>query len=87
MALSDNPFIGLTAAELQAKRTLWLTAMDDIAKTGKSYSFPGLSLTHADLSEIRQTLSDLRVALDLATGVTSQVAQAVINTRRQFSGR
>ncbi len=87
MALSDNPYIGLTADELAAKRALYLQAEDDILKTGKSSAFPGWSMTRADLSDIRTALSLLRIAIGVAGGTIKQMAQARFVSGRQFSGR
>lgn len=87
MALSDNPYLSLTPAEIAAKQALYLQAEDDILKTGKSNAFPGWSITRADLGEIRASLSLLQVALSVASGTGSQIAQARFRTDRQFSGR
>jgi len=86
MALSDNPYLGLSTTELAAKRALYLQAEDDVLKTGKSNAFPGWSISRADLPDIRAALSLLQVAISYANG-TPQTAQARIRTDRQFSGR
>ncbi len=87
MALSDNPYIGLTAQELTDKRALYLQAEDDILKTGKSNAFPGWSVTRAELDQIRTALSLLRIAIGYTAGTIHQSAQARFRTDRQFSGR
>jgi hypothetical protein len=87
MALSDNPYIGLPLSELQEIQALYLQVLRDIAKTGRSYAFPGLSLTRADLKEVRDLLSELRAAIDFTaggTGAIKQFANVVINTQSQF---
>lgn len=87
MALTDNPFIGLPLTELQDIQQLYLQVLKDIAKTGRSYAFPGLSLTRADTKEVRDLLSELRLAIDFTqsgTGAIKQFANVVINTQRQF---
>jgi hypothetical protein len=87
MALTDNPFIGLPLADITALRQSALLAMQDVLKTGKSNSFPGWSITRADLAELRTILSQLRTAEDNASGTGGkQMAYARINTSRQFSG-
>lgn len=86
MALSDNPYLSLTSAELAAKIALYLQAEDDVLKTGKSNAFPGWSITRAELSEIRAALSLLQVALAFASGTSHQSVQARFRTDRQFSG-
>ena len=87
MALTDNPFVGVDAATLQTLRTNYLQVLTDIAKTGKSYAFPGLSLTRADINDVTKILGQLRTALDIAAGTTSQVAYATIRTNTKFTGR
>lgn len=87
MALTDNPFIGVDTATLQQMQADYLQVLTDIAKTGKSYAFPGLSLTRADIPEVKKTLAELRLALGVATGATIQVAQATIRTDCKFTGR
>jgi len=87
MALTDNPFIGLPLTELQELQTLYVGVLKDIAKTGRSYAFPGLSLTRADVKEVRDILSELRGAIDFTAGGTGQIKQfanVVINTQSQF---
>jgi hypothetical protein len=87
MALTDNPFIGVDVATLQQLQTDYLQVLTDIARTGKSYAFPGLSLTRADLPEVKKTLAELRLAIGLTTGTTHQVAYATVRTDRKFTGR
>lgn len=90
MALTDNPFIGLPVDQIQQLRASCVQAIFDVLKTGKSNAFPGWSITRADLAELRAMLSQLRIALDDATGTGGggrQIAYATINTARQFSGR
>ncbi len=88
MALSDNPFIGLTTEELAAMRATWLQVLDDIAKGGQSYAFPGRSFTRADIPHVKETLSELRAAIEVTSGSGrgKQFVQAVIDTQRSFSG-
>jgi hypothetical protein len=58
--------------------------MIDIAKTGKSYAFPGLTLSRADLNEIRETLSLLRLSIEYDSGQARQVAYVRVDTQNQF---
>ena len=87
MALTDNPFIGLPLVEIQDLQALYLQVLRDIAKTGRSYAFPGLSLTRADITEITNMLSLLRMAIDFTaggSGAIKQFANVTINTQQQF---
>jgi hypothetical protein len=87
MALSDNPYIGIPVADLLARQTLLFQAEGDVLKTGKSNAFPGWSITRADMPEIRNSLSLIRIAIGYANGTIKQSAQAIIRTDHQFSGR
>jgi hypothetical protein len=88
MALSDNPFIGLSIETISSLRQAAMLAMMDVLKTGKSNAFPGWSITRADLSELRTILSQLRTAEEMAMGIGGkQIAYATVNTSQQFSGR
>ena len=89
MALTDNPFIGLPLADLQALQTLAIQTLANIMKTGQNYSFPGLSRTNLNASDLTTILSQLRVAIGAtpggsASGKIRQVANAVIDTQNQF---
>jgi len=65
-------------------RTQWLQVLSDVAGGGKSYSFPGRSFSRADLPDIRNTLSELRTAIEFTSGDGKQVVQALINTHSNF---
>jgi hypothetical protein len=88
MALSDNPFIGLPLATLTQMQADWLQCLSDLAKAGQSYTFPGRSMTRANLPEVRNTLMELRIALNVAVsgGAGKQSANAIIDTQSRFSG-
>lgn len=88
MALTDNPFIGLPLADIQALRAAATQAILDVLKVGHSNSFPGWSITRENLSDMIAMAGQLRVAEENAMGTGGkQIAYATINTSRQFSGR
>lgn len=89
MALTDNPFIGLPLADIQALRAAAVQAITDVLKVGKSNAFPGWSITRENLRDIRDIAAQLRTAEENATpgGGGKQIAYATINTARQFTGR
>jgi hypothetical protein len=84
--LSQNPFVGLTATELLQLRTTWLLVLGQIASGGVSYAFPGRSFTRADLDTVKDTLAEIRAAIDYLNASGKQMVQAVIDTQRRFSG-
>lgn len=85
MALTDNPYIGLPLDDLVKQRALYFQAEQDVLKTGKSNAFPGWSISRADLPEIRNSMSLLRIAIDYTSGKLKQVAQVTIDTQHQFA--
>jgi hypothetical protein len=88
MALTDNAFIGLPLADIQALRAAATQAILDVLKVGRSNSFPGWQITRENLSEMVAIAGQLRVAEEYASGTGGkQIAYATINTSRQFSGR
>jgi len=46
---------GITLAQAEAKLTLWLTAEEKVVKN-QSYNINGVSVTRANLREIRETI-------------------------------
>jgi hypothetical protein len=84
MPASDNPFIGLQSADLTDLQAKWLQVIKDLATTGQSYTFPGRSLTRADLAEARETLMLINQAIRFSNGQGRQIAQARIETQSNF---
>jgi hypothetical protein len=65
--MSSNAFRGLPLNQLIQLQATYLDAMVALAQN-QSYSRPGLSLTRADLGQVRQTLADINDALQTAQG-------------------
>ena len=86
-SLTDNPFVGLPLATLLTYQQKYLQVLTDIANTGVSYAFPGLSLTRADIDKVLGLLSAIRVAIGATPGSggnVKQIAYATIDTQQQF---
>jgi hypothetical protein len=66
MARSD--FFGLEVATLEELRDEYVAAIKAVAVNGVSYSIGGRSLSRANLTEMRNTLGDVLMALDRASG-------------------
>jgi len=88
MGQVDNPFIGYTSAELTTLRAQLKTAISDILKVGKSYTFPGRTHTKADLSDLMQMQRYANAAWDALSGVGGKtIVQARVNTTGTCGGR
>lgn len=85
MALTDNPFIGLPLQQQQDLQSAYIQVLFDIAQTGRSYAFPGLSLTRADMEQVNEMLRQLRMSIEYTTGQVRQIAQVVIDTQNNFN--
>jgi hypothetical protein len=77
-------------ADLIDLQTKWLQAIKDLATAGQSYTFPGRSLTRANLPEARETLMLVNQAISHATstaagGGAKQIVQATIDTQSHFA--
>lgn len=83
MALSDNPFITLTLAQVQALQVEYLQILKDIAGGGQSYT-QGRQFTRADLRAVTATLSQIGNAIQFlgGTGLT-----AVVPISSQLTGK
>lgn len=75
----QNPFEGLTTAQLQSLQSKYLAALEALA-VNQAYSLNGRSLTRANLPEVRDTLGMINSALAVAQGTTARV------TRVNFTG-
>lgn len=70
--MPGNPFIGLDSATLSSLRTAYVAAITALA-SNQSYSLNGRSLTRSNLSEVKETLSQIIAAQADAAGTTTDV--------------
>ena len=84
MALTDNPFIGLPLQQQKDLQAAYLQVLFDIAKVGRSYAFPGMTITKADLQQVNETLRQLRMSIEYTLGQVKQIAQVRVDTQNQF---
>lgn len=78
MALSKS-FFGLPQDLLVELRDQYVECVKKIAVVGQSYSISGRTFSHANLSEVKQTLQEIQAALREAQGVR------ITNTYANFS--
>jgi hypothetical protein len=67
MALQKT-FFGLPLATLESLQLKYLACLEAIAVAGASYSIAGRQFTRASMSEVKDTLRELQVAIDNAKG-------------------
>ena len=67
----SNPFIGLTAAQLQSLQTAYLDCITALA-SNQSYSLNGRTITRVDLDKVTRTLGQINAALGVTNGTSAQ---------------
>jgi hypothetical protein len=65
--MARSTFFGLPVAVLEELRDEYIAALKAIATNGVSYSIGGRSLSRANLTEVKTTLSEIVAALDRAS--------------------
>lgn len=81
MALKKT-FFGLDVATLESLRLKYLACLEAIAVAGASYSIAGRQFTRANMSEVKDTIRELTVAIDAAKGTRIRRTVAAFSTQR-----
>jgi hypothetical protein len=66
--MAKGDFIGLPLTTLTSLRDKYITCLEAIAVAGSSYSIAGRSFSRANLGEVRDTIAELTLAIQQATG-------------------
>jgi hypothetical protein len=66
--MGRSAFFGLPTATLEELRDEYIAAIKAVAVNGVSYSIGGRSLSRANLTEMKNALSEILSALDRASG-------------------
>ena len=66
--MAKGDFIGLPLTTLTSLRDNYITCLEAIAVAGASYSIAGRSFSRANLGEVRDTIAELTLAIQQATG-------------------
>jgi hypothetical protein len=66
--MAKGDFIGLPLTTLTSLRDKYITCLEAIAVAGSSYSISGRTFTRANLSDVRDTIAELTLAIQQATG-------------------
>jgi hypothetical protein len=74
--MAKGDFIGLPLTTLTSLRDKYITCLEAIAVAGASYSIAGRSFSRANLGEVRDTIAELTLAIQQATGTRIRTTYA-----------
>jgi hypothetical protein len=74
--MAKGDFIGLPIATLNSLRDKYITCLEAIAVAGASYSIAGRSFSRANLSEVREIIAELTLAIQSASGTRIRTTYA-----------
>ena len=74
--MAKGDFIGLPLATLTSLRDKYITCLEAIAVACSSYSIAGRSFSRANLGEVRDTIMELTLAIQQATGTRVRTTYA-----------
>ena len=74
--MAKGDFIGLPIATLNSLRDKYITCLEAIAVAGASYSIAGRSISRANLSEVREIIAELTIAIQSASGTRIRTTYA-----------
>jgi hypothetical protein len=66
--MAKGDFIGLPLATLTSLRDKYVACLEAIAVAGSSYSIAGRSFSRANLGEVRDTIAELTLAIQVVNG-------------------
>ena len=61
--MARGDFVGLPVATLNSLRSKYIECLEAIAVAGASYSIAGRSFSRANLSEVREIIAELTLAI------------------------
>ena len=74
--MAKGDFIGLPLATLTSLRDKYVTCLEAIAVAGSSYSIAGRSFSRANLGEVRDTIAELTLAIQVVNGTRIRTTYA-----------
>jgi len=74
--MAKGDFIGLPIATLNSLRDKYISCLEAIAVAGASYSIAGRSFSRANLSEVREIITELTIAIQSASGTRIRTTYA-----------
>jgi len=82
--MAKGDFIGLPLTTLTSLRDKYVTCLEAIAVAGSSYSIAGRSFSRANLSEVRDTIAELTLAIQSGTGQRIRTTYAKFGPARSI---
>ena len=74
--MARGDFVGLPVATLNSLRDKYVACLEAIAVAGASYSIAGRSFSRANLSEVREIIAELTLAIEDAAGTRIRTTYA-----------
>ena len=74
--MARGDFVGLPIATLNSLRDKYIACLEAIAVAGASYSIAGRSFSRANLSEVREIIAELTLAIENAAGTRIRTTYA-----------
>ena len=74
--MARGDFVGLPVATLNSLRDKYVACLEAIAVAGASYSIAGRSFSRANLSEVREIIAELTLAIQNASGARIRTTYA-----------
>jgi len=74
--MARGDFVGLPVATLNSLRSKYIECLEAIAVAGASYSIAGRSFSRANLSEVREIIAELTLAIENAAGTRIRTTYA-----------
>jgi hypothetical protein len=74
--MARGDFVGLPVATLNSLRSKYIECLEAIAVAGASYSIAGRSFSRANLSEVREIIAELTLAIESAAGTRIRTTYA-----------
>ncbi|NBW17221.1 MAG: hypothetical protein EBR82_55510 [Caulobacteraceae bacterium] len=74
--MARGDFVGLPVATLNSLRDKYVACLEAIAVAGASYSIAGRSFSRANLSEVREIIAELTLAIENASGTRIRTTYA-----------
>jgi hypothetical protein len=74
--MARGDFVGLPVATLNSLRDKYVACLEAIAVAGASYSIAGRSFSRANLSEVREIIAELTLAIENAAGTRIRTTYA-----------
>ena len=84
METGGYEFVGIPLDQLLSLRDTYMLCLAEIAVAGSSSTIGSRSFTHANLTEVRNTIFSLNKAIKLAQGLSTRKSIAAFNRNHRY---